>query len=258
MEVVIWILIVIAVVFYIFRRSGVRHAGQIITKSGGQYSFEAGNDIWLAGNGLQVNIKKTLPHMYLDSHGDSKTQGPMRTYHNSQKISLEGDFDKHFQLFAPKSYQHLVLSILTPDVMHTLIDSNNRYDVEFVGQYMRIMSNRKFLRGFRELPELQKIAEQLLEELEHKYKSWPKDNELQASQATLTSKNEQAVKIFGMYYGIVRVATVAAIVLASVFYLLAWMYWNNEAAEPFMLLALGVLSFPGVPVIFLYTGYRYK
>lgn len=51
---------------------------------------------------------------------------------NSQRISLEGDFDKYFTLYAPKQYEVDVRYILTPDVMAALVDQSSLFDIELV------------------------------------------------------------------------------------------------------------------------------
>ena len=51
---------------------------------------------------------------------------------NSQRISLEGDFDKYFTLYAPKQYEIDVRYILTPDVMAALVDQSSLFDIELV------------------------------------------------------------------------------------------------------------------------------
>lgn len=80
-----------------------------------------------------VSLTKQFPHIILDS----QTTAGIHTVPNSyQKLSLEGNFDKYFKLFLSPGEHIDVLSIITPDVMRTLIESNQQQDIEIYGQYL--------------------------------------------------------------------------------------------------------------------------
>jgi hypothetical protein len=49
-------------------------------------------------------------------------RAPLQAYARNQMMSLEGDFDKHFQLYAPTDYSRDALYVITPDLMALLID----------------------------------------------------------------------------------------------------------------------------------------
>ncbi len=70
--------------------------------------------------GMTITLPKQFPHLYLDS---SKGGGRQMRYSisSSQRISLEGDFDKYFRLYAAHGAETLALSIITPDVMEALM-----------------------------------------------------------------------------------------------------------------------------------------
>ena len=46
--------------------------------------------------------------------------------------TLEGDFDRHFTLYAPDGYGRDALYLLTPDLMSRLIDSARAFDVSLL------------------------------------------------------------------------------------------------------------------------------
>ena len=130
-----------AVVYYTQR--GTRNVGVIVTKKGNKYPYTIGNYLTSETskfNGVEVILPYTLANFYLDSHKDSKKHGPAALFDASQKVSLEGDFNKHFQLFVPPSNATFVLSVLSPDVMHTLMTSSDRYDVQLSGNKLRIIT----------------------------------------------------------------------------------------------------------------------
>ena len=85
-----------------------------------------------------VRLATELPNIRLRQAGPrapalSAYTAPAR----DQRLSLEGDFDRHFELFAPKGYESDALYLFTPDVMAWLIDDvgagahgRGGYDVE--------------------------------------------------------------------------------------------------------------------------------
>ncbi len=62
----------------------------------------------------------------------------------SQQFALEGDFGKHFRLYAPGGDERDALYIFTPDPMAVLIDHAATYDFEFVDTFIYFSSPRKF------------------------------------------------------------------------------------------------------------------
>lgn len=92
---------------------------------------------------LQLRLPRTLPHLLLDSRSNGRIRG---TLSGSQRISLEGDFDRWFVAHAPGGYERDALEILTPDVMAGLIDYGRHWDIEVVDDLLIVVSNR-FRRG---------------------------------------------------------------------------------------------------------------
>jgi len=82
---------------------------------------------------MAVNFHTTLPAFVLrrphklqllEEEGESLTKSGY-----TEKVKLEGDFDKHFEVYIPPNSQVAALSILTPDVMQTLI-ALDKYEIE--------------------------------------------------------------------------------------------------------------------------------
>lgn len=71
---------------------------------------------------LAVKLPTNVPHMYLRPNTRRATLTPIISFIPGQRMSLEGDFDRHFALFAPKDYQRDALYVITPDLMAMLID----------------------------------------------------------------------------------------------------------------------------------------
>ena len=59
---------------------------------------------------------------------------------NEKRLSLEGDFDKYFNLYTIEGYENEVLQIFTPEIMKMFIDDTKELNVEMFGSRMYIYS----------------------------------------------------------------------------------------------------------------------
>jgi len=72
---------------------------------------------------LAVHLDARVPRMTLVPRSRrASLRAPLRGYASSQMMSLEGNFDKHFQLYVPADYSRDALYVMTPDLMALLID----------------------------------------------------------------------------------------------------------------------------------------
>lgn len=76
-----------------------------------------------------IALQRRLPHMVLDAKGNNgKIFGanisnlPV-SFSKDQTLSLEGDFNNYFTLYAPKEYERDALYIFSPDIMALMIDN---------------------------------------------------------------------------------------------------------------------------------------
>ncbi|MFB6610252.1 hypothetical protein ACFCVO_08035 [Agromyces sp. NPDC056379] len=82
---------------------------------------------------LAVELPSPLPHLILDATSNGRISGDLPVgFEREQRMSLEGDFDRWFHVYAPHAYGREALYVLTPDVMAALIDDAARYNVEIV------------------------------------------------------------------------------------------------------------------------------
>jgi hypothetical protein len=112
-------------------------------------SFEIGDYAYTVGSGKNrrrylwsyacIEMDRNLPNMLLDSKdnnvqifGRTLASNLPVTMKGNQVLSLEGDFDTHFTLYAPKEYERDALYVFTPDVMALLIDSMKGVDAEVI------------------------------------------------------------------------------------------------------------------------------
>jgi hypothetical protein len=91
---------------------------------------------------LSVRLPRSLPHFVVDAHANgSSLPIPLEA---RNRVSLEGDFDEHFALYAPTGYGRDALYLFTPDVMALLIDETGDLDVEVIGDRLTVYSPEPF------------------------------------------------------------------------------------------------------------------
>ncbi|CAN5176670.1 hypothetical protein BH09PAT3_BH09PAT3_4220 [soil metagenome] len=86
----------------------------------------------------EVELSRIVPNILFDSHLAKGRQFKYR-YVGSQQLSLEGDFDGLFTVYAPDHYKIDTLSFVTPEVMLAIRDARH-FDIELV-------NNRLFMYG---------------------------------------------------------------------------------------------------------------
>ena len=116
-----------------------------------QYTIESGKNRKTVSRGyIKIHLNRSLPHIVLDSKknninilGVSVSNLPV-IYKKDQILSLEGDFDSYFTLYAPKDYERDALYVFSPDLMALFIDELGTYDAEIVDDALYVYSNRTF------------------------------------------------------------------------------------------------------------------
>lgn len=112
----------------------------------------------------RVTLARQFPHIILDS----KQTWSLRDKTDAKdSMKLEGDFSQYFNLFYRKDDQINALSVITPDVMQTLIEYDKSQDIEISGNYLFFMVNSD-LRNPTALPYLFKSVDALSDEIAHK------------------------------------------------------------------------------------------
>ena len=86
----------------------------------------------------KITLERSVPQIFLDSKKNDRSMyegdGSFPIdFPKDQKVELEGDFSSHFTVYAPRGYDSDVRYILTPDLMATLLDESEGYDVEITG-----------------------------------------------------------------------------------------------------------------------------
>jgi hypothetical protein len=128
----------------IFEQGDSRTFSEILYAADKPFS-EIGNFQYVTGSGksrqvhlhgfIRIKLPRRLPHMVLDARSNNlfgKLTNLPIGFSADQQLSLEGDFNEHFTLYAPVEYKRDALYVFTPDVMQALIDTANGYDCEVI------------------------------------------------------------------------------------------------------------------------------
>ncbi|WP_445337892.1 hypothetical protein [Clavibacter sp. CFBP 8614] len=91
---------------------------------------------------VMIPLPTRLPHIVLDSRSNDSLWHPglPDALDRDQRVSLEGDFDRHFTLYCPRGYERDALYLFTPDVMARFIDTASGLDVEIIDEYLLMYS----------------------------------------------------------------------------------------------------------------------
>lgn len=116
-------------------------------QSTGRRSVELGSYRYTTGSGkhrrvsrwgyVAVALDRPVPHLLLDARANDGVFSSLpAVFDRDQVLSLEGDFDRHFRLYAPAEYERDALYVFTPDLMALLIDEAGAWDIELVDRWL--------------------------------------------------------------------------------------------------------------------------
>ncbi|MFS0734434.1 hypothetical protein ABC304_00755 [Microbacterium sp. 1P10UB] len=93
---------------------------------------------------VAIKLDVPLPHIVLDALSNNGLFGSNlpSSFDRDQRLSLEGDFDRHFALYCPNGYERDALYLFTPDIMARFIDNAAALDVEIVDQWLFLYAKR--------------------------------------------------------------------------------------------------------------------
>jgi hypothetical protein len=111
----------------------------------------------------------TFPWILLDSQKNSG--GAVSKQADSEKIRLEGNFNDYFSMHIKKSSHIDALSIITPDVMQTMISSNTKQDIEIMANSIWFITRDSSL-SYKSIPGLFLSVDKFADEIAHKAKSY--------------------------------------------------------------------------------------
>lgn len=128
----------------VFSLGDTRNALSIIEGNYKKHEFKIFNYSYMTGSGknrsehkkgiVMLKLPRKVPHVVFDSKANNLwgLNSLDMAFAKSQRFTFEGDFNKHFDVYAPQSYGRDVLYFMTPELMALLIDKAGKYDVEVV------------------------------------------------------------------------------------------------------------------------------
>lgn len=94
------------------------------------------------GGYCALRMPVALPHILLRAQdGRHRGMTGAGAPADAQRLSLEGGFDRHFQLYCPVGYEADALYLFTPDVMARLLDHVRGFDVEIVDDWLLLVTS---------------------------------------------------------------------------------------------------------------------
>lgn len=97
---------------------------------------------------VAITLDRRLPHLLLDAEANNRSIFGIKTSNlpvdlaPDQRLSLGGEFDDRFTLYAPSNYGRDAFGIFTPDLMALFIDRLGTYDVEIVDDTLFVYGDR--------------------------------------------------------------------------------------------------------------------
>ncbi len=125
---------------------------------------------------IRLRLKRRVPHLLLLSRKNREINNYIKFPLTAQKLDLEGDFHKHFDLYYPEGYERDVYYILTPDIMLLLVELSGKYSVELLDDQLYLWRKRFNLTKQKEYEEVYKIIETLGDKIRKQTKMYADDN----------------------------------------------------------------------------------
>ncbi len=118
---------------------------------------------------LKVQLSNFYPHILLDSLYNKG--GAVMVNKKSEEIQLEGDFHENYLLYVEPEYRIDALSLITPDIMQTMMSASKFYDVEIFGNSLYIYDEGD-KRSKKHIKDLFYALTVLTDDIEHKSRTF--------------------------------------------------------------------------------------
>lgn len=163
---------------------------------------------------IRMVLARHVPHIVLLA----RRNGPLIPFDlkGSQQLSLEGDFDSHFTLYAPAGYETDALYIFSPDVMDRFISHAQGFTCELVDDELYLYSRKPLDIGRgATLESLEPVLRPLAEKLGHQLELYADDRVTDPAAHPIAPEGRRLIG---------PVATTAGVVLFAVVMLLLRIY----------------------------------
>lgn len=121
----------------------------------------------------ELDLPKEFPHIFLRNRNSDNRffSTVLRHFDDSQRISLEGDFDAYFTTYTHIATTTQALSLLAPNVMQTLIRTNKKFDIEIAGNKLYLYTSDYYVTG-DDLKDMFDTLDSFMNHVERRLKSW--------------------------------------------------------------------------------------
>jgi hypothetical protein len=163
---------------------------------------------------IAVHLDNALPHIVLEAqkHDNWFTGGLPLDLDSEQKLSLEGDFDKHFTLYCPADFETDALYIFAPDLMALLIDEAGGKHVEIIGEWLFVYWQLGFgAQWFDDYERLFRIIDLVGAKAVRQTKRYVNDRPSRINRVTGTSRYW---KVFWITLAVVGAVVVVSVVIS--------------------------------------------
>jgi hypothetical protein len=147
---------------------------------------------------VAITLDRRLPHLLLDAKANDNSVFGIRTSNlpvdlaSDQKLSLGGEFDDKFTLYAPSDYGRDAFYIFAPDLMALFIDRLGTFDVEIIDDTMFVYGSRFDLLDPRTYDWLQKLVDTVVARTVRRTERYNDDFALLESDAALRQSAGEA------------------------------------------------------------------
>jgi hypothetical protein len=115
---------------------------------------------------LCIDLSSKLTPLFLRSKagilGGFLSQNTSQT--DKKKVSLEGDFDKSFDLYTTEGFELEALQVFTPNFMEQIKNNWNKFNIEFIDNQIYIYTQREITKD-EELESMYQLAKYLITEI---------------------------------------------------------------------------------------------
>src|SRR5690349_19974247 len=80
----------------------------------------------------EMKLQRKVPNIVFD-HRQAHGHELQRMFLSCQKLSFEGNFDAHYDSYAPEGYHIDTFSFISPEVLDAMVRFNLPGDVELIG-----------------------------------------------------------------------------------------------------------------------------
>ncbi len=208
----------------IFRLPGVQQVSDVVS---GTYG---GNDLRLflyelvvehgrdqrryANTVIELDLHGSLPNLLMANKHQSMAELDLaQAFSVTNKITLEGDFNQYFELYAPAGNELEALQIFSPDTMAIMEDGSRHYTVEFAANRIYIYCTG-LVSTTGELTHLFNLAKQLITKIAPLASRLAHDS---AIVATPTNLSLTTIKRPGQQGALIALLTIIAVAFIIAF-----------------------------------------